>query len=120
MEDKLLMGIGRHTVRVPPAIWRRHVRGSARLEFMTAEHHRVRDHVVTELPRTGAPLSPGSISRALDLPQNRVVDILVDLEAQMTFLFRDEQGSVEWAYPVTAARTPHRTEFSSGERINAA
>ena len=56
----------------------------------------------------------------MDLPQNRVVDILVDLEARMTFLFRDEQGSVEWAYPVTAAQTPHRTEFTSGERTNAA
>jgi hypothetical protein len=38
----------------------------------------------------------------------------------MTFLFRNEHGAVEWAYPVTAARTPHRVAFSTGERINAA
>ena len=38
----------------------------------------------------------------------------------MTFLFGDEWGAVEWAYPVTAAQTPHRLAFSSGERINAA
>jgi hypothetical protein len=87
---------------------------------MTAEHHRIRNYVVTEIPRVGRPLSPQSIALRLDIPQHRVVDILADLEAHMTFLFRDEEGAVEWAYPVTAAPTPHRMTFSSGERISAA
>jgi len=49
-----------------------------------------------------------------------VLRILDELEKKMTFLYRDEQGAVLWAYPVTAARTPHRITFSSGERISAA
>ena len=49
-----------------------------------------------------------------------IVAFLDDLEKHMTFLFRDEQGAVEWAYPVTVAQTPHRLTFSSGERVNAA
>jgi hypothetical protein len=38
----------------------------------------------------------------------------------MTFLFRNEQGSVTWAYPVTVDQTPHRVTFSSGEQVYAA
>jgi hypothetical protein len=32
-------------------------------------------------------------------------------------LWRDEGGSVAWAYPVTVERTPHLIHFSSGERL---
>ena len=87
---------------------------------MSEGHHRIRNWVVTELPRVGKPLSPERIARELRLPLDQVVGILDDLEKHMTFLFRDEQGAVEWAYPVTVAQTPHRVIFSSGERVNAA
>jgi hypothetical protein len=60
------------------------------------------------------------IAQALDLPLARVVEILADLEQHMTFLFRDEQGAVVWAYPVTVERTPHHVTFESGEQIYAA
>ena len=46
--------------------------------------------------------------------------ILDDLEKRMTFLYRNPQGCVTWAYPVTVDRTPHRVEFSSGEKLYAA
>ncbi|MBW2409548.1 MAG: hypothetical protein JRF72_07080 [Deltaproteobacteria bacterium] len=36
-----------------------HIRG--RLEFMSDEHHRVRNFVVRELPNAGEPLSPNKI-----------------------------------------------------------
>jgi hypothetical protein len=38
----------------------------------------------------------------------------------MTFLFRNEQGAVAWAYPVTVDRTPHYVTFSTGEQVYAA
>jgi hypothetical protein len=87
---------------------------------MTEEHHRIRNFVVTELPRAGEPLSPEFIAQALKLPLDQVVGILDDLEKHMSFLFRNEQGAVEWAYPVTVDQTPHRMTFSTGERVNAA
>jgi hypothetical protein len=96
------------------------VSGEARLDFMTEEHHQVRDFVVLEIPRVGKPLSPEHIAQALGLPLTRVAEILDELEHNMTFLFRDEQGAVEWAYPVTAARTPHRVTFRTGKQTNAA
>jgi Tfp pilus assembly protein PilZ len=57
MRDRLLLGIGDHMIPVPGCIWRTLVRAAARktaagLEFMSEDHHRVRDFVVTELPRT--------------------------------------------------------------------
>jgi len=114
------MGIGHHTLPIPRFIWQRGVRGDAGLGFMTEDHHLIRNFVVTELPRVGEPLSPEFIAHALNLPLDQVVRILDDLERHMTFLFRNEQGAVAWAYPVTVDQTPHRVTFSTGERVNAA
>jgi hypothetical protein len=41
-------------------------------DFMVEEHHLVRNFVVRELPRVGAPLSPEVIARSLHLPGDRV------------------------------------------------
>jgi len=125
MKDALLLGLGRHMIPIPRAIWRRQAvkaapRVAAALGFMTAEHHLVRNFVVSELPRVGKPLSPELIAQRLDLPETRVRVILDDLEKHLTFLFRNEQGAVAWAYPVTADQTPHRVTFSTGEQIYAA
>jgi hypothetical protein len=120
MDASLLMGIGHRMVPLPRFVWQRHVQGGADLDFMTEDHHRVRNFCVTALPRVGEPLSPELIAAELCLSVEQVVAILDDLERHMTFLFRDERGAVEWAYPVTAAQTPHRLTFSTGERIHAA
>jgi hypothetical protein len=93
---------------------------AARLAFMTEEHHRVRNFVVRELPRVASPLTPEFITASLNLSAGRVKAILDDLEKHMTFLFRNEQGAVVWAYPVTVEPTPHRVGFSTGERLYAA
>jgi hypothetical protein len=81
---------------------------------MSGDHHRVRNYAVRELPGIAAPLAPEVIAHALDLPLPRVVAVLADLERNMTFLFRNAQGQVLWAYPVTAERTPHRVTFDTG------
>ena len=123
--NRSLLGIWRTLLPIPKAIWQRQVkRGSiaARksLSFMSADHHRVRDFVVLELPRRGEPLSPLLIANNLSLPLEKVASILDELEARLTFLFRNESGDVTWAYPVTAEPTTHKVLFSSGEQIYAA
>jgi hypothetical protein len=120
MKNSMLLGVSRYTLPIPRFIWQRQVSGEANLDFMSPDHHRVRDFVVTEIPKVGKPLSPGYIAQALDLPADRLGVILDELEKHMTFLFRNPPGEVEWAYPVTAASTPHHVAFSSGERIDAA
>jgi hypothetical protein len=125
MYDALLLGVGRYMIPIPRAIWRRQVaragpRIKAALGFMTPEHHLVRNFVVVELPLAAKPLSPEYISQKLNLPVARVTAILEELERNLTFLFRNPEGAVAWAYPVTSDQTPHRVTFSTGEQINAA
>jgi hypothetical protein len=125
MNERLLLGLGRHLLPIPPLVWQRHVAGGAEgnraaLGFMSDDHHRVRDLAVVELPRAGAPLPPEMFAARLKLPLPLVQAILDELERHMTFLFRNAVGAVTWAYPVTVDPTPHRVTFSTGERINAA
>jgi hypothetical protein len=92
----------------------------ADLAFMTAEHHLVRDFVVREMPRFNRPLPPELIAAELGLPLERVCSILDELERNMTFLFRNPERAVTWAYPVTVDKTPHQVTFSTGEKLHAA
>jgi hypothetical protein len=119
-KDSLLLGVWRYLVPIPRSIWQGRVRGDAGLGFMSEGHHRVRDFGVWEIPRVGEPLTLEFIAQELSLSQPQVVSILDDLEAHMTFLFRNEQGAVTWVYPVTIDQTPHRVTFSSGKQIYAA
>ena len=125
MRNSLLLGLWRLMVPLPETVWQGQVTKEeagtvASLDFMSKDHHRVRDFVVTEIPRAGEPLSPETIASALDLPLERVLVLLDELEEKMTFLFRNERGAVTWAYPVTVAQTPHRVAFSTGEQGYAA
>jgi hypothetical protein len=65
-------------------------------------------------------LPPESIAQSTNLPVERVVAILDDLQKHMTFLFRNKEGAVTWAYPVTVDRTPHHVALSTGESAYAA
>lgn len=120
MRKSLLLGLGRAMLPVPPTIWKRHLGGGAHLDFMSDDHHRVREFVVRELPRLATPLSPATIAERLNLSEKRVVNLLDDLERHMTFLFRSDGESVTWAYPVTVEQTPHRIGYSTGEQGYAA
>lgn len=125
METTIRLGLGHWILPVPRVFWQRRIVQKARhiqagLAFMSKEHHQVRNFVVSEIARLDGPLSPEMIARGLGLPLARVEEILADLERHMTFLFRDGQGAVAWAYPVTAEATPHQVALSSGERVYAA
>jgi hypothetical protein len=120
MTDGLLLGLGRFMVPIPRMVWQRLIRARARkiragLRFMSEDHHRVRDFVVTELPRAGKPLAPETIAEKLDLAVPRVRSILDKLEERLMFLYRNSRGAVTWAYPVTVDETPHHARFSTGE-----
>ncbi len=125
MGNRPLLGLGRYMIPLPLFLWRRGVARKVpaiegRLAFMSVDHHRVRDFVVRELPRIGEPLAPELIARELSLSVTRTKEILDDLETRLTFLFRNDEGAVAWAYPVTADPTPHHAAFSTGERLDAA
>jgi len=122
MAEKVLLGRGKKIISVSRQVWEGHFDGAPehnqqRLAFMTEDHHRVRYFVVRELPRYGRPIPPAAISRELSLPDEQVAVILDELERNLVFLVRNEQGEVAWAFPVTVEKTPHEISFSSGERL---
>jgi len=125
MKNKLMMGLWGYMLSVPPFLWEKEIaKGKKRcadhLAFMSDEHRLVHHFAVRELPIAGKPLSPEFISDALNIPARRIIAILDDLELHMTFIFRNAQGEIEWAYPVTVAETPHHVTFHTGEQLYAA
>ena len=126
MQDSILIGRQEKIISIPDDTWRHHheraqQHGSSRLSFMTEDHRRIRNFVVSELPRNGGKtLAPEAISSRLTIPIDRVGEILAELQKRLVFLVLNEAGEVSWAFPVTTDSTPHRLRFSSGERIFAA
>ncbi len=125
MTNSILIGEGTGFRHEPESAWREELATmletpSPRLELMTRAHHLVRDTVVTELPRHGAPLPPLLIAEQTSLALSEVEASLAELEAGLFFLARNTAGAVSWAYPVTAEPTPHRLRFSTGESVYAA
>jgi hypothetical protein len=122
MRDHVLVGRDRQIQGLSRADWESEVVRAPeicaeRLRFMDPDHHKVRYFVVEELARRGSPLSIGAISAALSLGPEVVTKIVAELERNLFFLVRNEDGEISWAYPVTVDRTPHRLTFSTGERL---
>jgi hypothetical protein len=120
MSDALLVRLGRFGVRLPRPLWRwiiaREAQRSARgIAWMTPEHHRVRDFVVTEIARTGEPLTPTRIAAATGLADDHAASIVEELERGKTFLYRSDGADVDWAYPFTTTATSHRVTLGEGE-----
>lgn len=125
MGDWLRLRVGRRFLPLPATVWRRLIRRLARRiraadQSLTDEHRAVQHFAVREIPRSGKPLAPEAIAAGTAIPVSDVVRILERLERKRRFLWRDPQGWVLWAYPVTADETPHHMAFSTGERLDAA
>ena len=122
MKNYILLGIGRYMIPVPGFVWTRVVPGQtgANLDFMTPDHHRVRDYVVQAMPLSQGPVMPETIATELEMPFERAIKILDELEKRMTFLYRGAGAGVTWAYPMTADETPHLIDFDTGEQVHAA
>ena len=125
MRNTLLSGAWRYMLGVPPFLWegriekaRNKVKESTR--FMSPDHRRIHHHVVRVLPLTGKPVSAENVAQALEIPLERTKEILQELEEHLTFLVRNDEGRILWAYPVTVEKTPHAITFDSGEHLYAA
>lgn len=125
MPETVLVGRGQRITSIPRSQWEQELEGAPefirrRLDFMSPEHHAVRNFVVQELPRSGKPVSIGRISQALHLPRKQTKEIVEDLERNLFFLARRDGPEISWAFPVTIDETPHHLVFSTGERLDAA
>ncbi len=124
MANSLLVRMGHFGV-LPGPLWqwiisREAQRSGTGIAWLTPDHHRVRDYAVTEIIRTGEPLSPDRIAAGTGVAADRVGPLLDELERGKVFLFRTNGVDVDWAYPVTAEPTRHTVTFDSGETRYAA
>ena len=125
MADTVLIGRGEEITSIPQSDWEQELRSapefiSRRLEFMSPDHHLVRNFAVREIPRQGRPILLSEISGTLHLTRERTTSIVEDLEKNLFFLVRGNGAEVSWAFPVTAEETGHHLVFSTGERLDAA
>ncbi len=125
MSNKLMLGLWRYIIKVPPFLWQKQIAtGKRKFEkeygFLSEEYRLIHHFVVRELPRNGKPLSPELISNMLGFSVDFVKTTLNYLEKRMTFLYRNRDGDVVWAYPVTVDKTPHKITFNTGENLYAA
>ncbi len=125
MRNKLMAGVWRYIVGVPPFLWEKQIEKARHkvkrsTAFMSAEHRSVHYYVVRELPRLGKPIPSELVAQELGLTLEQTQAILEDLETHLTFLYRNSDGEVTWAYPVTVDKTPHAITFHSGEQLYAA
>lgn len=125
MQNKLMAGVWRYMLGVPPFLWEKQIEKAVRkversTAFMSQEHRLVHHFVVREMPRLGRPVPPELVAQELALTADRVAEILMTLERRLTFLYRNSDGQVVWAYPGTVEETPHAVSFSSGEQLFAA
>ncbi len=125
MNESILIGQGLNFNRMSYETWQKNLKHipleqNPRFTFMTPEHHKVRYFVVRELPKRGTPIHPETISMELGISFDRTTEILDELEKNLFFLVRNKAGEVQWAFPVTAEKTPHKLKFKSGESLYAA
>jgi len=125
MQNKLMMGLWRFIINVPPFLWKKQIeKGKRAFERacgrLSEEQRAVHHFAVKELPRAQQPLSPDVISEKTGIPVDRVTAALDRLDRGMKILYRNAKGEVTWAYPVTVDETPHRLTFSTGEKLYAA
>ena len=107
MTDRVLIGRAESISSIPRSDWERQLnsapgRISQRLEFMSQDHHLVRNFVVRELPRVGRPISLDAISNALHLSPARASSIVEQLERNRFFLVRGDGQEVSWAFQSVA------------------
>ncbi len=125
MKNKVMMGSCGNMMDVPLSLWEEQIaqgkkKYAEHIAFMSREHRLVHHFVVRKLPFVAKPLSPAFIANSLNISIERTISILNDLESHMTFIFRNTDGFVIWAYPVTLEKTPHHVTFNTGEQLYAA
>ena len=111
-------------VPVPELVFRamvqRNANKLARRPALEPDQRRVQHFAVREIPRRREAIAPKVFAQELDLSLEQVYQILDELERRMTFLCRRDGENVNWAYPVTADKTPHQVRIDGDAAFSAA
>ncbi|MBW1899420.1 MAG: hypothetical protein JRE14_11085 [Deltaproteobacteria bacterium] len=77
-------------------------------------------YIVEQMVVAREPIRAKSVSTALGIPVEKIVQMIDKLEDLKTFLFRSDGKTVDWAYPLSLQNTGHELRSLKGERFFAA
>ena len=122
---KAFIGIWRFMIPLPQALIKKDISKMAdaicrKTADVSDEERKVHCFVVMTMTETNAPVTSEYIAEKLDMPLDRVRDVVDKLEEMKVFFYRYNSQGINWAYPVTAENVVHKMAFSTGEQCNAA
>ena len=125
LKRKAFIGIWRFMIPLPQAMIKKDIRAMAnaicrKTADISEEERRVHRFVVMTVTETNEPVALENIADKLEIPLDRVRDIVDKLEEMKVFFYRYNNQGINWAYPVTAENRIHKMTFSTGEQCNAA
>jgi hypothetical protein len=125
LRNKAFIGIGRFMLPLPQALVRRDIHHTAtaicrKTVDINEEERMVHRFVVTAITDTKQPVTPELIARELEMPLDRVHEIVDRLESLKVFFYRYNNIGINWAYPVTAEDQLYRMSFETGKTFYAA
>jgi len=125
LKHKLYMGFRGLMMRIPPLISDKGARkgekgAKANAASLSNEERRVHHFIVRKMAVAKEPITSELIASELEMPNDRVFEIINKLEDLKTFIYRSDGKGINWAYPLSLENTGFRMTASSGERFFAA
>ena len=125
LSKKAFMGIWRFMIPLPGFMIRRDVKQMVnaicrKTVDVSEEERKIQHFVVMTMTDTNEPVTAEHIAEKLDMPLDRVKEIVDKLEKMKVFFYRYDSEGINWAYPVTSESRPFKMTFSTGEQFTAA
>jgi hypothetical protein len=122
---KMYMGTWRFMLPIPLAISAKGVKKSvsgakSKANQLSHEERYVHHFIVKNMAIAEEPIMAESIADILNIPLDRVNEIVDRLEAMKTFIYRSDGQGINWAYPLSMENTGHKITASTGEQFFAA
>ena len=125
LKHKLYVAFGGFRVRIPFILsnigLKRGAKGAKKnAGLLSQEERRVHHCIVKKMAVAKDPITAELIAIELEMPDNRVNEIINKLEHLKTFIYRSDGKEINWAYPLSLEDTGFRMTASSGEQFFAA
>jgi len=124
-KHKMYMGFRGLMMRIPPLLSEKGARkgekgAKANAASLSNEERSVHHFIVKKMAVVKAPITAELIAGELEIPNDRVLEIINKLENLKTFIYRSDGKGINWAYPLSLENTGFRMTASSGEQFFAA
>ena len=125
LKHKLYMGFRGFMMKIPPLLSEKGARkgekgAKTNADSLTIEERRVHHFVVMKMAVAKSPITTGLISGDLEMPNDKVIEIIEKLESLKTFIYRTDGKGIDWAYPLSLENTGFKMTASTGEQFYAA